>query len=149
MFLRKDFRMSAIAASILAQSSSDDTATWIILIVELAIVIVMAIGMWKVFEKAGHPGWAAIVPIYNVIVLLQIAEKPLWWLVLYVIPVVNLIPAILVPVEIAKNFGKSGLFAVGLIFLPFIFYPLLGFGDAQYQPQGVPQQRGFAVGPPR
>jgi hypothetical protein len=89
--------------------------------------------MWGVFTKAGQPGWAAIVPFYNIYVLLKITEKPEWWLVIWVCcPVVNLICLVLVAVELANRFGKGAGYAVGLIFLPFIFYPLLGFGDAQY-----------------
>lgn len=104
-------------------------------LVYLAMIIAIIAGFWKVFEKANQPGWGALIPIYNVILLLKIANKPLWWLVLMFIPFVNLIPAILVPVAVARNFGQSDLFAVGLILLPFIFYPILGFGDAQYSPQ--------------
>jgi hypothetical protein len=91
--------------------------------------------MWRIFEKAGKPGWAAIIPIYNAIVILQIAGKPVWWFFLYLIPLVNVVIAIMVTVAFARNFGKGGWFAVGLIFLGFIFYPILAFGSAQYQPQ--------------
>jgi hypothetical protein len=105
----------------------------IILFIELAIFILIIAGMWKVFVKAGQPGWAAIVPIYNIIVLLQISGKPVWWILLFLIPVVNLVIAILVGIAIAKNFGKSDAFGVGLGLLGFVFYPILGFGDAQYQ----------------
>jgi ABC-type sulfate transport system permease subunit len=104
------------------------------MIVWLAVVIVMIAAMWKVFEKAGKPGWAAIVPIYNIVVLCEIAGKPAWWVVLFFIPFVNFIIAIILALAIAKNFGKGGGFAVGLIFLPFIFYPMLAWGDARYQP---------------
>ena len=102
-------------------------------LIELAIFIAIIAGFWKVFVKAGRPGWAAIIPIYNVIVLLQIINKPLWWIILFFIPVVNLIAAILVGLAVAKSFGKSDLFGVGLGLLGFIFYPVLGFSDAQYQ----------------
>jgi hypothetical protein len=100
---------------------------------ELAIIVAIIAGFWKVFVKAGKPGWAAIVPIYNVIVLLEIAGKPLWWVILFFIPIVNIIMAVLVCIAVAKNFGKSDLFGVGLGLLGFIFFPILGFGDAQYQ----------------
>jgi hypothetical protein len=103
-------------------------------ILAIALVVFIIAGFWKTFEKAGQPGWAAIVPIYNVIVLLWIAGKPGWWVLLYLIPIVNLIVSIVVALEVAKNFGKGGGFGVGLAFLPFIFYPILGFGDARYQP---------------
>ena len=102
----------------------------------IAIVIgaVMIAAMWKVFTKAGKPGWAAIVPIYNIIVLLQIAGKPVWWIILFFIPIVSLIIAILTYVALAERFGKGGGFAVGLVLLGPIFFPILGFGSAQYRP---------------
>lgn len=103
-------------------------------LVGLAFAVVIIVGMWKVFEKAGKPGWAAIVPIYNLVVLLEIVRKPLWWIVLLLIPCVNFVGVILLSVEVARVFGKGIGFAVGLIVLPFVFYPMLGFGDARYQP---------------
>jgi hypothetical protein len=102
-------------------------------LIYLAIFIVLIAGYWKVFEKAGEPGWAAIVPIYNLYVMLKIAGKPAWWLLLMLIPFVNLVIAIMVNLEIAKRFGKSDGFGIGLTFLSFVFYPMLGFGDAVYQ----------------
>jgi hypothetical protein len=104
-----------------------------VMVVALVILVVTIAAMWKVFEKAGEPGWAAIVPIYNVIVLLKIAGKPLWWIILLLIPFVNFIIIILVYVALAKNFGKGVGFALGLVFLSFIFFPLLAWGDARYQ----------------
>lgn len=101
-------------------------------IVYLAIIVVIIAGGWKMFEKAGKPGWAYIIPIYNVIVLLDIVKRPIWWIVLFLIPVANLIVAILLCVDLAKAFGKEIGFAIGIILLPFIFIPLLGFGDAKY-----------------
>jgi uncharacterized membrane protein YoaK (UPF0700 family) len=103
------------------------------LLIELAIVVAIIAGFWKVFTKAGKPGWAAIVPIYNIIVLLQIANKPLWWILLFFIPLVNIVMAVFVGIAVAKNFGKGEGFGIGLGLLGFIFYPILGFGDAQYQ----------------
>ncbi|MBV8547119.1 MAG: signal peptidase I [Acidobacteria bacterium] len=100
----------------------------------IVIVLLVVIGMWKVFVKAGKPGWAAIIPIYNMIVLLEIAGKPLWWIILLLIPFVNFIVAIILLIAVARNFGKGIGFALGLLLLPFIFYPILGFGDARYQP---------------
>ena len=104
-----------------------------ILLCELAIVVLIIAGFWKVFTKAGQPGWAAIVPIYNLYILLKIAGKPGWWILLFFIPLVNLIIAILVAIEVAKAFGKGTGFGLGLAFLGFIFYPILGFGDATYR----------------
>jgi hypothetical protein len=102
-------------------------------IVAALIGVVMIAAMWKVFTKAGKPGWAAIVPIYNIIVLLSIAGKPAWWIILLFIPIVNLVISILMYVALAEKFGKGGGFAMGLVFLGIIFFPILGFGGAQYQ----------------
>lgn len=102
------------------------------MLLALAIAVVVIIGLWKVFVKAGKPGWAAIVPIYNFIVLLDIVGKPLWWILLMFIPFVNFVIAIIVMLELAKAFGKSVGFAIGLLLLPVVFYPILGFGDAKY-----------------
>ncbi|MGV6860850.1 MAG: DUF5684 domain-containing protein [Putridiphycobacter sp.] len=104
----------------------------VILIVYVAILVVVIAGVWKTFEKAGQPGWAAIVPIYNIYVMTQIAKKPGWWLVLFLVPIVSIIIAIILMIEIAKQFGKDTGFGLGLAFLGFIFFPILGFGDAKY-----------------
>ena len=101
--------------------------------IELVILVAIIAGVWKTFVKAGKPGWAAIIPIYNLIVLLQIADKPLWWIILFIIPLVNIVMAILVGIAVAEKFGKGAGFGVGLSLLGFIFFPILGFGDAQYQ----------------
>lgn len=103
------------------------------LLIMLAIVGVIVAGMWKVFEKAGKPGWAAIVPIYNILVMLEIAGKPAWWIVLFLIPVANFIVAIMVALAIAERFGKSQAFGFGLALLGPVFYPMLGFSDARYR----------------
>jgi len=79
----------------------------IILIIELALVVVMIAGMWAVFAKAGKPGWAAIIPFYNIIVLLEITGKPLWWLVLFLIPCVGIVVAVLVYIALAEQFGMG------------------------------------------
>jgi hypothetical protein len=111
----------------------DSAVSVIIGLVYVVVIVVMIAAMWKVFTKAGQPGWAAIVPIYNLIVILKITGKPLWWFVLFLIPLVNFIAAIMVFVALAKAFGKGTGFAVGMLLLGFIFFPILGFGDAQYQ----------------
>jgi hypothetical protein len=99
----------------------------------IVIGVLMIVSMWKVFTKAGKPGWAAIIPIYNFVVMLQIAQKPEWWIILMLIPFVNIIIGIIVAVAIAEKFGKSSGFAIGMILLPIVFYPILAFGDARYQ----------------
>ena len=95
------------------------------------IAFFIAVG-WKIFTKAGKPGWAAIVPIYNIIVMLEIVGRPAWWVVLMLIPFVNFVVAILVSIDLAKSFGKSAGFGIGLAFLGIIFAPILAFGDAEY-----------------
>jgi len=100
----------------------------------IAILVFYVVSMWKVFTKAGKPGWAAIIPFYNTYTMIKIAGKPGWWLILFFIPIVNAVFSIIVIYNLAKNFGKGGGFTVGLIFLPFIFYPILAFGKATYLP---------------
>ena len=102
-------------------------------IIQIVIAVIMIIALWKVFTKAGQPGWASIIPIYNAYVMLQIAGKPGWWLLLMFIPLVNIVIAIIMIANISTNFGKGGGFTVGLILLPIIFYPMLAFGNAEYQ----------------
>ena len=103
-----------------------------VLLIELAILVVVIAGAWKMYAKANEPGWAAIIPIYNAVVLLKITGKPIWWLVLFLIPLVSFVALILVQISVAKSFGKGAGFGIGLVFLPFIFIPMLGFGDAKY-----------------
>ena len=103
------------------------------LIVCLVIAVVFIIGLWKVFVKAGQPGWACIVPIYNVYILMKIAGKPGWWTLLYFIPFVNFVIGIIVCISIAKAFGRSPAFGViMLFFLSAIGYLILGFGNDRY-----------------
>lgn len=103
------------------------------------IAIIIIIAQWKIYEKAGQPGWASIVPIYNIVILLRIIGKPTWWLLLMIIPGVNIIIGIWSTNLLAKSFGKDVGFTLGLIFLSIIFYPILAFGSAEYQgPVGDP-----------
>ena len=97
------------------------------------VIVLIVAGVWKAFSKAGKPGWAAIIPIYNIVILLEIAGKPLWWIVLFFIPLANLVVGILISIEVAKVFGKGAGFGLGLAFLGPIFWPILGFGSAEYQ----------------
>lgn len=105
----------------------------------LVLGIIVIISRWKIFQKAGKPGWAAIVPVYNFIVELEIIGKPWWWLLLMFVPIVNVVFAIMMVNLLAKSFGKDVGFTLGLLFLPFIFYPILAFGKAEYTgPVGDP-----------
>jgi hypothetical protein len=111
----------------------------VFVIIYLAIIIFMIASLWKIYSKAGQPGWACIVPIYNILVLLKVAGKPWWWILLMCIPIVNFVILIMVYHGISVNFGKDAGFTIGLILLPIIFIPILGFGKAQYIGTGVPQ----------
>jgi hypothetical protein len=115
-----------------ANAAAASSAVAVVMFVYLAFTILMLAGLWRTFSKAGRPGWAAIIPIYNVIVLIQVSGKPVWCVLLFFIPFVNVIMYILVLVALATNFGKGAGYAVGLLVLPFIFHPMLGFGDAKY-----------------
>jgi hypothetical protein len=107
----------------------------------LVVVVGMIAGMWATFAKAGEPGWAAIVPIYNVIVLAKIGGKDPLYGLLCLIPIVGIIFLIMILIEVANKFGRGGAFVVGLILLPFIFWPILGFGSAQYHGRGGRRSR--------
>jgi hypothetical protein len=99
----------------------------------LAFTILILAAWWKIFTKAGQPGWACIIPIYNLYIWCKIVGRPWWWILLMLIPLVNFIIAIILLIDLAKSFGKGVGFGIGLLLLPFIFFPILGFGSAQYQ----------------
>ncbi len=102
-------------------------------LVFFTVFLLFLAGMWKTFSKAGKPGWACLVPIYNIVVMLQIAGRPIWWMVLLFIPIVNIVVSFVIMIDIAKAFGKGVGFGIGLAFLGIIFFPILGFGSAQHQ----------------
>jgi hypothetical protein len=103
------------------------------IIIYVAIILLMIISLWIVVNKAGRPGVSQIIPIWNIIELVRIAGKPLWWVILILlIPIVNIILLIMVYHGISQAFGKGAGFTVGLILLPFIFWPILAFSDAKY-----------------
>ena len=101
-------------------------------LIALVVGVFMVAAMWRVFTKAGQPGWGVLIPFYNVVLMLRIAGKPGWWLIFFFIPVINLVVQIVMTIDIARNFGRSGWFAAGLIFLPIIFFPILAFGESVY-----------------
>ena len=100
---------------------------------QLAILGLIVAGMWMTFKKAGEPGWAAIIPIYNTYLLVKIGGNAWWWVLLFFVPVINIIAAAKVSIDVAGRFGKSILFGLGLALLPFVCYPILGFDSSQYQ----------------
>jgi hypothetical protein len=101
-------------------------------LIMLAFTVFYIICCWKIFTKAGQPGWAIFVPIYNILVMLKIVGKPWWWLLLMLIPLVNFIILIIVIHQLSKVFGHGVGFTLGLIFLGFIFVPILALGNSQY-----------------
>jgi len=121
---------SVLTLSVPLQSSGSGN---IELFATVALTIVTLVGCWKTFEKAGKPGWAGLIPIYNLYVLVKISGNAWWWLMLFFIPVINFFATIKISIDLAGKFNKGILFGLGLTFMSFIFYPLLGFGDYQYQ----------------
>ncbi|MDQ0726400.1 DUF5684 domain-containing protein [Microbacterium sp. W4I20] len=102
-------------------------------LIALVFYVLVVIGLWKVFTKAGHPGILAIIPIVNVVFLVKIAGMSGWFALLYLIPIVNIVFGIIVAIKLGERFGKGGLFSFFLLFVfPYIGYLILGFGDARY-----------------
>lgn len=115
-------------------SESLQIAALVVPLFGIALTLVVLAGVWKTFTKAGEPGWAAIIPIYNFYVMLKIGNNEWWWLLIIIfVPLVNIYGLYKMHAGIAKAFGQGIGFTLGLWILGFIFYPLLGFGDYQYQ----------------
>ncbi len=99
----------------------------------ILVGVVMLVASWKIFEKAGVAGWKSLVPFYNMYLLVQIVGKPTWWFLLMFVPFANLVVYVLIQWNLARVFGKSDLFGLGLIFLPPVFMLMLGFGQDTYK----------------
>ena len=99
----------------------------------ILIAVIYIAAMWRIYQKAGKPGWASIIPIYNVLILLEIVGKPWWWLLLMLIPGLNIVLAVWMTNLLSKSFGQGVGFTLGLIFLSAIFYPILAFSNIEYQ----------------
>lgn len=104
----------------------------IVIVLYLALIVLMIASMWTIFTKAGKPGWACIIPIYNIIVLLEIVGKPWWWLILMLIPLINIVFAIWMINLLSKSYGHGVGFTLGILFLSLIFLPILAFGSSKY-----------------
>ena len=103
------------------------------LVIYLVLLIFGIVTMWKLYLKASKPGWASIVPIYSYVIYMEIIGRPVWWILLLFIPIVNLVISIIILYDFLKSYGKDGLgFFFGTLFLPFIFLPILAFGNAKY-----------------
>ena len=115
----------------------------IYLIIVLVIAILQIIAMWKLFTKAGEKGWKSIIPIYNLVTLFKISGLSPWLILVYLlgaIPIVGGIICLILLIyqanSLAKAFGKDVGYTIGLLFLPTIFYMILGFGKAEYVGKG-------------
>ena len=124
-----------LALPLQSDSTGSAIGLGIILLFALVATAIQVAGVWKIFEKAGEAGWTALIPVYNLYVMLEIGENAWWWLLLVFIPIVNFVAAIKIHAGVARAFGKGIGFALGMTFLNIVFYPLLGFGEYQYQPQ--------------
>jgi uncharacterized membrane protein YhaH (DUF805 family) len=103
-------------------------------LISIALIIFLIASLWKVFTKAGKPGWFCLIPFFNLFVMVQIAGRPWWWFLLFFVPIINMIVSIIIPFDMAKRFGKGIGFGFGLLFLSFIFYPIIAFDDSVYIP---------------
>ena len=102
-------------------------------VIEVILGIIIIAAIWVLYGKAGKPGWASIIPFYNIYVLLQIVGRPGWWLILFFIPLVNIVVGIMVYLELAQVFGQGTGFGCLMIIFPYIMIPILAFGDARYE----------------
>ena len=116
----------------LLASSGTGVAIGVGVVVYVAVIVFEIAALWHVFTKASERGWKAIIPIWNTLIVLKISGRPWWWIILFLIPLVNIVVYIVLYYSLAKSFAKGIGFAVGLIILPLIFLPILGFGSASY-----------------
>jgi hypothetical protein len=112
-------------------------AAIIFAIIVLALVVFYIVAEWRIYTKAGKPGWAVLIPIYRQLVFLRIIGRPWWWIFLYLIPLVDIVIYIIVENDLSKSFGHGVGFTLGLIFLSAIFIPILAFGSSQYVGPGA------------
>lgn len=102
------------------------------LVVVLVVAVISLVGLWKIFVKAGKPGWGAIIPIYNMYCLFEMSFGTGWLFLLCFVPCVNAVIMIIMWIKLAQAFGKGAGYGIGILFLPVVFLPMLGFGDAQF-----------------
>jgi hypothetical protein len=127
-------RLTFFLAQTTTSSETVEGPNLLLTVFWVAIVLaVYVIPMWILFAKADQPGWAAIIPLYNLVVWLEIVGRPIWWIILLFIPFVNIIVSLTLCVDLARSFGKGTGYGCGVFILPFIFLPLLAFTDADYE----------------
>ena len=106
-------------------------------VILIILIFLYIIPLWKIFHKAGKSGWAAVIPFYNIIVFLEIVGRPLWWIIWFIIPFVNIVFHFILCIDIAKSFHKNTGYGIGLALMSVIFFPILGYGKAQYAGKSV------------
>jgi len=97
------------------------------------LVLIYAFSWWQIFTKAGRPGWHALIPGYNLYVLVKLSGQSGWWTLGFFVPIFSIVARIVVYMELAKKFGREPGFGIGLALFGFLFFPLLAFGDDEYQ----------------
>lgn len=129
-------------------SQADEAGSVVLIVVWVAIAVFYLAAFWRIFTKAGQPGWAGLIPIYNYIVLMKIIGRPWWWILLFLVPIVNIVVLFIVYIDLAKSFGRSTGFGVGLALLGIIFLPILAWGPATYQGPAAAAPAPSAYSPP-
>ncbi|MDA1311761.1 MAG: DUF5684 domain-containing protein [Acidobacteria bacterium] len=117
----------------------------IVIVLAATVTIFSIAGVWKMLEKGGQPGWGIFVPIYNAILLVRIVGLQDWFFLLFLVPGVNIVAHIIVSLELGKRFGRGAAFTMGIILVPALFYPVLGFGRAVYTPPPPPPRSDAAA----
>ena len=125
--------MTFLEAAVVLQQGGGGAGDFAALVVWLAVVAVYVAGAWKTFTKANQPGWAAIIPIYNMYVMFKIGGNDWWWVLVMFVPLVNIYASYKMFSGVSNAFGQGIGFTLGLWALGFIFFPLLGFGDYTYR----------------
>ena len=119
-----------------------------ILLYVAVVYAILVIPYWVIFTKAGQPGWPALIPIYSTYILLKVIGRPGWWLLLFLIPIVNLVIYIIMMNDLSKSFGHGVGFTLGLIFLSWIFLAILAWGSSTYRGPSAPSAGGMVAAPP-
>ena len=135
--------MTVAMVALAQQQSSGTSSAWSLLSLLIAILFIAA--QWVTFTKAGRPGWAAIIPVYNTLQMIWMVGRPWWWLLLLLIPLLNIIIGIILLNDLSTSFGHGIGFTLGLIFLATIFFLILAFGSSQYRGPAA-QSVAFAAG---
>jgi hypothetical protein len=136
------FAQDAVTTYTYTTTTNDNSGIWAALgamwLLWLVVAVVAIVALWKIFNKAGEAGWKSIIPLYNQYIILKIVGRPGWWLLLYFVPIVNIIISLIIAIDLAKSFGKSDLFGVVALWLfSLVGYLILGFGSAQYNGPSV------------